>query len=333
MHETEQMQASHVAELSVVVVTWHNADDVPALLDSLGDTLGEGAELVVVENGSGDATPALVRAAVPRARVIENAANRGFAAAANQGFAASRGAYVLFLNPDTQLHAGTVACALGHLASDATIGVLGCRTLNADGTPQPTVDRFHTVGGLVFQALAGRRGVDAGPRGRSPETTEDVDWVYGSFLLCRRTALAAVGGFDEAYEMYGEDLDLCHRVRAAGFRVVYFAGASLTHRGNRSGARRYGAGRDLAVLKGTLRFFRRRRGVGAERAFRAVGGTAFAAKALLCALKGLGGGDARRRARMYADLAWLCAAGDPDARHDPAATPLRTACPPEGASR
>ena len=330
MHETEQMKASFAAELSVVVVTWHNADDVLPLLASLGEALTEGATLVLIENGSGDATPALVRAAVPGAHVIENAANRGFAAAANQGLAASHGAYVLFLNPDTQLHADTVARALRHLASDPTIGVLGCRTLNADGTPQPTVDRFHTVGGLVFEALAGRRGVAAGPRGRSPATTEDVEWVYGSFLLCRRTALAAVGGFDEAYEMYGEDLDLCHRVRAAGFRVVYFAGAALTHRGNRSGARRYGTQRDLAVLKGTLRFFRRRRGIASERAFRAVGGTAFAAKALLCALKGVAGGEARQRARTYAELAWLCATGDPDARHERASAPAALR---EGASR
>ena len=145
--------------------------------------------------------------------------------------------------------------------------------------------------------------------------TCDVDWVYGSFLLCRRAALDAVGGFDEAYEMYGEDIDLCHRVGAAGYRVVYLADATLTHRGNRSGARRYGVRRDVEVLKGTLRFFRRRRGVAAERAFRVLAGGGFALKAALATLRALTGArDGAARGRLYARLAWLCATGDRAAR-------------------
>jgi N-acetylglucosaminyl-diphospho-decaprenol L-rhamnosyltransferase len=311
-------------ELSIVVVTWHSAADVGPLLASLAATLADGAELVVVENASGDDTPALVRARVPGARVIENTSNRGFAAAANQGLAAGHGDYVLFVNPDAVLHPGTVTRALAHLAPEPTIGIVGCRTLNEDGTPQPTVDRFHTVGGLVREALGARRGPYAGPRGEAPATTCDVDWVYGSFLLCRRAALAAVGGFDETYEMYGEDLDLCHRVHAAGYRIVYLAEATLTHRGNRSGARRYADRRDVEVLKGTLRFFRRRRGVAAERAFRVLAGGSFAAKAALSGIGVLAGNRARAasQARLYARLAWLCATGDPAAR-DEIATPAR----------
>lgn len=311
------------SELSIVVVTWHSADDIGPLLDSLAVPLAEGAELVVVENGSGDTTPALVRARVPAARVIENSVNRGFAAAANQGLAASRGEAVLFLNPDAVVHHGTVARALARLAADPTIGVLGCRTLNVDGTPQPTVDRFHTVSGLVREALTARRGPDAAPRGTAPAVTCDVDWVYGSFLLCRRAVLAAVGGFDETYEMYGEDLDLCHRVRAAGYHVLYLADATITHRGNRSGARRYGAGRDVAVLKGTLRFFRRRRGRAAERVFRLLAGVSFVAKAAVSGAAALTGTrpEAASRARLYARLAWLCATGDRAARREADAGP------------
>jgi len=306
-------------DVSIVVVTWRSADDVGPLLASLDATLARGAELVVVENASGDDTPARVRVQAPRACVVENAINRGFATAANQGLATSAGAYVLFLNPDTVVHEDAIERAVAHLAADPSIGVLGCRTLNPDGTPQPTVDRFHTVNGLVYEALTSRRRVDAGPRGLAPQATCDVDWVYGSFLLCRRSALAAVGGFDESYEMYGEDLDLCHRVRAAGYRVVYFADATITHRGNRSGARRWGARRDVEVLKGTLRFFRRRRGAGAERAFRMLAGGGFALKAALATLAALTGArDGAARGRLYARLAWLCATGDPAARRETA---------------
>src|SRR5205085_10027946 len=142
--------------------------------------------------------------------------------------------------------------ALAYLESAPTVGVLGCRTLNADGTPQPTVDAFHRVRGLVAEALGGGRGP---VRGMAPSASGLVDWVYGSFLLGRRTALVAVAGFDEAYEMYGEDVDLCHRLRAAGWRTAYCAEATVVHYGNRSGAARYGDARDAAVLRGTLRFF------------------------------------------------------------------------------
>ncbi len=310
--------AAELADLSIVVVTWHSAGDVGVLLASLAPTLADGSELVVVENASGDATPEVVRDAAPVARVIVNDTNRGFAAAANQGLTASRGSFVLFLNPDTVVCTDAIRRALAYAALDPAIAVVGCRTLNADGSPQPTVDRFHSVGGLVAEALASGRGPWARPRGLVPEASGDVDWVYGSFMLCRRAALVEVGGFDEAYEMYGEDLDLCHRVRAAGHRVAYCAEATIVHHGNRSGARRYGAVRDVEVLKGTLRFFRRRQGRGAERAFRALAGASFAAKAVVNVLAVLGPERQRAaaRARGYARMAWLCATGDPAASQE-----------------
>jgi GT2 family glycosyltransferase len=156
------------------------------------------------------------------------------------------------------------------------------------------------------------------PRGSAPETSGLVDWVYGSFLLGRRVALEAVAGFDEAYEMYGEDLDLCHRLRAAGWGTAYCAEATVVHHGNRSGAKRYGTERDLAVLQGTLRFFRRRRGRLAELGFRLAAGTSFATKALAAALAASGGdasaGRRAQRVQRYLGMAHLCLTGDPAGR-------------------
>ena len=146
-----------LTDLSIVVVTWHSAEDVPPLLASLQSVRSGGAELVIVENGSGDGTPEIVRLIDPGAVILENRENRGFAAAANQGCAATHRPFVLFLNPDTVVEEGAVARALAGVGSDPTIGVLGCRTLNADGTPQPTVDRFYGVAGLVAQAIRERR--------------------------------------------------------------------------------------------------------------------------------------------------------------------------------
>jgi GT2 family glycosyltransferase len=305
------MQAT-LAECTIVVVTWQNAAEIPPLLASLAPVLAAGAELVVVDNASTDDTAALVRRWAPQARLVANAENRGFAAGANQGLAASTRPFVLFLNPDAIVEADALPRALAYLESMPAVGVVGCRTVNADGTPQPTVDAFHRVRGLVSEALAGARGP---VRGMAPTASGLVDWVYGSFLLGRRTALAAVGGFDEAYEMYGEDVDLCHRLRAAGWRTAYCADATVVHHGNRSGAARYGEARDAAVLRGTLRFFRRRRGRLSELGFRAAAGASFAAKAAVAALGGWrGDGDRRQRARRYAGMAWLCVTGDPEGR-------------------
>ncbi len=301
-----------LAELTIVVVTWHNADDLPPLLVSLASARDAGAELVIVDNASGDDTVAIATAEAPAARVIANPANRGFAAAANQGWRAGRLPFVLFVNPDVIVGSDTLARSLAYLDAHPAFGLVGCRTLNADGTPQPTVDRFHAVRGLVAEVVRGR---GAGPRGSAPTASGAVDWVYGSFLLCRRAALDAVGGFDETYEMYGEDLDLCHRLRDAGFAVGFCAEATIVHRGNRSGARRYGDARDLAVLKGTLRFFRRRRGRLSELGFRLAAATSFACKAAVATL-GSWRGDAAgaARARRYAGMARLSATGDPAGR-------------------
>jgi hypothetical protein len=304
------MQAT-LAECAIVVVTWQNAAEVPPLLASLASARAAGAELVVVDNASTDETAALVRRLAPDAQLVANAVNRGFAAGANQGLAATTRPFVLFLNPDAIVEVDALPRALAYLEGMPAVGIVGCRTLNADGTPQPTVDRFHSVRGLVAEALGGHGLV----RGMVPAASGIVDWVYGSFLLGRRVALADVAGFDEAYEMYGEDLDLCHRLRAAGWRTAYCAEATVVHHGNRSGAVRYGAERDVAVLRGTLRFFRRRRGRLAELGFRVAAGTSFAGKAAIAALAARAGDPARMvRARRYAGMARLCLSGDPAGR-------------------
>lgn len=322
--------AATLADCTVVVVTWQNAAEVPALLASLAPALAAGAELVVVDNASTDGTVESVRRIAPAARIVANAANVGFAAGANQGAAESVRPLVLFLNPDAVVEPDALPRARAYLDAHPDVAVVGCRTLNADGSPQPTVDRFHGVRGLVAEALAGRA---VGARGTAPAASGLVDWVYGSFLLVRRAAFAAVGGFDEAYEMYGEDLDLCHRLTAAGWHVGYCADAVIVHHGNRSGAARYGTDRDRAVLRGTLRFFRRRRGRLAELGFRAAAGTSFAAKAALAAWAARGGdAEAAARARRYARMAGLCVSGDPAGRRaDRARLRVRRAPGIEGA--
>ena len=169
--------------------------------------------------------------------------NNGFGHACNAGAAISRGRYLLFLNSDTILDGGSIDRAVAHMDADGEIGVLGIKTALADGSYDHASKRgFPTPANALCYFL----GLDRRfPRCEAfggyrlayldPERTADVDAVSGSFLMARRQPFDALGGFDEAYFMYGEDLDLCWRMKGAGYRVVYFAGASMRHLKGQSG--------------------------------------------------------------------------------------------------
>jgi GT2 family glycosyltransferase len=113
-----------------------------------------------------------------------------------------------------------------------------------------------------------------------------VDWVYGTFMAVRRDAFRQLGGFDEGYFLYGEDLDLCHRAAAHGLRTVHVPEARAVHGANVSAAQRFGLGREAAVVRGEMRFYARRGGPGQLGLFRVVGACKFGLKAALAAALG-----------------------------------------------
>jgi GT2 family glycosyltransferase len=310
--------------VSVVVVNWNAGGALARCLASLAADAAAGIEVVVVDNASTDGSADAALAAYPWVRRHASGANVGFARGANAGAGLARGDVLVFLNPDAAVAPGALATLVGALAATPEAGIAGGGLVDEDGSWQPAAARFGVLPHLVCDTSLGRLGA------RRRRRVHSVDWVYGTFMAVRRDVFDGLGGFDGSYFLYGEDLDLCHRVRAAGYRVVYFADATITHRGNRSGARRWGTRRDVEVLKGTLRFFRRRRGAGAERAFRMLAGGGFALKAALATFGAMTGArDGAARGRLYARLAWLCATGDPAARREtaPAMPPLRVEAP------
>ena len=234
---------------SIVIVA---ADSGPLLGVAVAAALASSApvEVIVVDNASRDGEPVRVasaHASDARVRVLRQDRNLGFGPACNRGAAVARGDALLFLNPDCTIERGTVAALRDLSAEDPALGVIGIEIRSPDGRPArgnrrraPTLSRtLMTMTGLArfesrYPALAG---VEMPP---APATMpiEDVEAVSGACLFLPRRAFDAVDGFDEAYFLHVEDLDLCRRVRDAGFRVaiapavhaVHAQGSSSRHR-------------------------------------------------------------------------------------------------------
>lgn len=234
-------------ETTVVVVAYNNAGDVDACVRSVIETTETGwAEVVVVDNASTDGTLQQLRhleIEFPQVVVVANTVNRGFAAACNAGARHGTGRVVTLLNPDTVTHANCMQ-ALVALADRPGVGPAGGRTVDADGAlDRRSVQRGPELRELlswsVLLATWGRR--VPGPVGRwlgrhralLPTDCfgyeHPVPVVIGCLLALRRTEWDRLGGFDETYFMYGEDVDLSLRARAIGLTPTYTPDAVITH--------------------------------------------------------------------------------------------------------
>ena len=216
------------------VVVNYNAG--PVLVDCVTSVLDEGpVEAVVVDNDSSDGSVERLLAAHPDVTVVAAGENLGYARAANLGIAATTAPVVAVLNPDTVLLPGAAAPILARFDAEDVLGAVGPMLKNTDGTVYPSARTVPSVAdavghGLLYFVWAGNpftrryRQADAHP-GRP----RDVDWVSGAAIWLRRAALDQVGGWDERYFMYVEDVDLCWRLRRAGWRVAYEPGAAVEH--------------------------------------------------------------------------------------------------------
>lgn len=226
-------------DLAVIVVSTDQAHWLPPCLATLRSHLGGlDAEVVVVDNGSDRATQRLVEADYDWVRVLVRP-NRGFAHANNEALATVDARHVLFLNPDTELVSGTLADVVAELDRDTAIGLVGVRQLDARGAVYPTMRNFPSVTRALGDALGLER-LPARPawlgeretRLDRYETSFEADWTIGSFMLVRGEALAAVGGFDDGFFVYSEEVDLCLRLRAAGWKVVHLPTLTILHHGS-----------------------------------------------------------------------------------------------------
>jgi N-acetylglucosaminyl-diphospho-decaprenol L-rhamnosyltransferase len=225
------------ADLTVVVVNYNTGDYLARCLRSAWEAAGDARiEMVVVDNASADGSAERAVAAIPEARLIANRTNRGFAAAANQGIRASTAPFVLLLNPDAEILAGTLGGFLKVAAEHPRAGALGPMVRDPDGTVYPSARKVPTLLEGLGHSFLGpfvpnrfSRSYTMADWDRSTERR--VEWVSGSCMLLRRAALLETGAFDEGYFLYVEDVDLCTRLRMAGWDVLYSPELEVIHIG------------------------------------------------------------------------------------------------------
>ncbi len=285
---------------SVVIVNWNAGAGLRRCVESLEDDAHRGCAVIVVDNASSDGSAAAVRTAFPWVTVIDAGRNLGFAAGANLGAVQAVGDAVVFLNPDARVLPGAVAGLLQPFAGAPAVGIAGGGLVDEAGCWQPGAARFGPVGHLVLDTTLGR--LPARLR-RRPYL---VDWVYGTFMAVRRDLFARLGGFDPAFFLYGEDMDLCDRARQVGARTLHVPGARAVHGRNVSAVQRFGIGRDAEAVKGELRFYRRRRAPLQLEVFRGLAAAKFGAKAALAGVLGY-----RRTAATSWRVVRACLEGPP----------------------
>ncbi len=225
-------------ELSIIIVNFHNSHTLEKCLDSIPKGVQNiDYEIILVNNSPRDGDLSNAIKDHPSVRRIENRINLGFAKANNQAFDQSKGKTILLLNPDTVLTDNSVNNMLNYLHQHAEIGLLGAKLLDPDGTLQYSCRRFPTL----WTGLFNRYSIMTKLFPENPFTRQylmldfdhnsarEVDWVSGSCMMMSRELFLSIGKFDECYFLFNEDVDLCHRVKQAGKKVVYYPDAQVFH--------------------------------------------------------------------------------------------------------
>jgi GT2 family glycosyltransferase len=216
--------------LSVILVNYNDKGRIGRALDSIASAAaGIPHEILVVDNASTDGSADFLEAAYPSVTLLRNAGNAGFSRANNRGAAASRGVDLAFLNTDVVVRPGAFDALLAELDAHPETAACGPALETPRGGFQVSFGGRRTFGRellekTLFNGLTGRRLATRRER-------REVDWVSGAFLVVRRAAFETVGGFDEGFFLYYEDIDLCLRLRAAGRRVMFAPGAFAFHEG------------------------------------------------------------------------------------------------------
>lgn len=256
------------APVAVAIVSWNTRDLLRACLESLAPDASAGrAEVWVVDNGSTDGSADLVRERYRWVRLVSDAGNLGFGPAVNVVAARTTSPWIAPANADVELTPGALAELLAAGERHPEAGILAPRLLLPDGSVQHSVYRFP---GVAFTALfnlgLARLIPGLGDRllleGRwDPRRARAVDWAVGAFLLVRRSAWDAAGGFDERQWMYAEDLDLGWRARRAGWSTRYIPDAVVRHHRSASVTQMWGEELEPRWQRSTYVWMLRRQGV------------------------------------------------------------------------
>jgi len=239
-----------MGDIGIVIVNWNTRDLLRRCLDTVYGSVGDlSLQVVVVDNASADGSADMVAERFPQATLIRLEENVGYPAGNNRGLKAlgypQQGGtitaqpprYLLLLNPDTELPPDALAAMVALLDKDQSIGVAGPKLVLQDGSldlacrrsfPSPEISFWRMIG---FSSLfpRSRRFARYNLTFLDEDETAEVDSVVGAFMIVRREAIFKVGGLDESFFMYGEDLDWCKRIKEAGWKVLYYPAVRVLH--------------------------------------------------------------------------------------------------------
>jgi N-acetylglucosaminyl-diphospho-decaprenol L-rhamnosyltransferase len=228
-------------DLSLIIVSWNVRSFLAGCLDTIKAHTGTlNLEVIVVDSGSTDGTVDLLRAGYPWVRLLAQNDNIGFTRGCNLGLAAAQGRHMMLLNPDTEISDDVLSRLVRYLDEHPDAGIVGPRTLNADGTTQHTRRRFPTFRTFLYDSPSLYRYTPNEVKhchyvlDIADTAISDVDWVQGSALMIRRQVFEQIGALDTGYVMFYEEADWCNRAQVKGWRVVYFGEAAILHYGGRS---------------------------------------------------------------------------------------------------
>lgn len=202
-------------DISVIIVNYNTVDFLARCLNSVSSQADADSEVIVVDNCSQDGSLELLREKFAWIRLIANDRNLGFSQANNQALKICKGKYVYYLNPDTEVRPGAFRDMIDFMDSRPDVGLAGTRIINPDGSLQSSVEQRYPGQRFARKELKGLKG--------------DIAWVLGASMVARLELIKALKGFDESFFLYGEDLDLCLRVRKAGWIIGHIPDAVVIH--------------------------------------------------------------------------------------------------------
>ncbi len=228
--------------VSVIIVSFNTCELLRECLNTLAAEADEVCyEVIVVDNASRDGSADMLAAEFPQIRLIRSEVNLGFAAANNRGFEIVRGRYVVLLNSDAFPRPGALRNAVAQMDADPKVGLGGARLVGRDDSWQPSarlfpspLNDFLSLSGLSARFPRSRFFGRVDRTWADPGQPAEVDWVPGAFSIIRRDVLEQIGYFDEAFFLYYEEVDLCRRIKAAGYKVYYWPDVVVAHLGGES---------------------------------------------------------------------------------------------------
>ncbi|MFC5861911.1 glycosyltransferase family 2 protein [Acidicapsa dinghuensis] len=268
-------------DISIVIVSFNTRDVLRQSLQTVVQETGNlKIEVFVVDNNSRDGSVEMVHSEFPFVLALSSAVNLGFGAANNLALKQARGKYIVLLNSDAFLRPDALRLAFQHMENAPKVGLAGGRLMSRDSSWQPSARMFPSLRSdfLAMSGLA-HRFRDSRFFGYSDRTWADptepaqVDWVPGAFSIIRADALRQVGFFDPDFFLYSEEVDLCRRIKNAGFNIMYWPDIEIIHIGGESSRQmnsfemsHVGAQLTRWRMRSTLLYYRKHHGSTAWRA-------------------------------------------------------------------